>query len=200
MCHIVIRACALSQGSLSTTPQPTWLRVGLRQTFCGFRGHPDIAPEQGGKTTLLPPSHALGGHGRGVISSCSAPRAAARLRCAPAGLAGLIYTAPLGQKNAALRADKFDLGGSVGLRPRIPDPEHGHDKVRTAGGTPAHLAGEDACATWRRRPRLRVRAASRGTTRGPSDFANGPVGASFLGKRAMHGSGGGERLKLVKVA
>jgi hypothetical protein len=32
----------------------------------------------------------------------------------------------------------------------------------TPGGTPGELAGEDACATWRSRPRLRVQAASRG--------------------------------------
>jgi len=61
----------------------------------GGWAHPDTAPEQGRKPTPLPPSHALGAHGRGVSHLCPVPRAAARLRCAPASLALGYYPLPL---------------------------------------------------------------------------------------------------------
>ncbi len=67
--------------------------------------YPDSARERGGKPTPLPPSHALGAHGRGVICFSPLPRAAARPARSGRGLAlGYYLAAPSGLESAALRA------------------------------------------------------------------------------------------------
>jgi len=76
--------------------------------FCW--AHPDTAPERGQKPSPLPPSHALGAHGRGVIPFSTLPRAAARPARSGTGLAlGYYLAAPPGQNRAALRAGRVEL-------------------------------------------------------------------------------------------
>jgi len=72
--------------------------------------HPGTAPERGRRPSPLPPSHALGAHGRGVIPFSTSPRAAARPARSGTGLAlGYYLAAPPGRKDAALRADEAGL-------------------------------------------------------------------------------------------
>jgi hypothetical protein len=79
------------------------------------RAHLHATPEKGRKPTPLPPSHALGAHGRGVIYPCPVPRAAARLRCAPAGLALGYSPLPLrGRKVPRSARAKSDLWAGSG--------------------------------------------------------------------------------------
>jgi len=83
--------------------------------------HPDTAPERGQKPSPLPPSHPAKAGWEGVIRFSTLPRAAARPARSGTGLAlGYYLAAPPGQKRAALRAGRVELGAVSGCaRSRI---------------------------------------------------------------------------------
>ena len=97
---------------LSTNP-PGWRKSEFvfARALGGPGGvHPDTAPERRRRPSPLPPSHALGAHGRGVIRFSTLPRAAARPARSGTGLAlGWYVSAPTGRENAALRAGEVEL-------------------------------------------------------------------------------------------
>jgi hypothetical protein len=84
---IVHRGYTLSTGILAGIDwvdllrRPSWRLEGLRRRRNGAPGRaaagrmPALPPGRDGKPTPLPPSHALGAHGRGVIQLCPLPRA-----------------------------------------------------------------------------------------------------------------------------
>ena len=74
------------------------------------RADPDTAPECGQKPSPLPPSHALGAHGRGVLRFFRFTQGKTRPARSGTGLGlGYYLAAPPGRKDAALRAGRVEL-------------------------------------------------------------------------------------------
>jgi hypothetical protein len=154
--------CLFGAGGFSFTPvfpclpgknKPSIGSIGSIGSFSSLAdaGRPGrfrtLGPSRGREPTPLRPSHALRAHGRGVIYLCPAPRAAARLRCAPAGLALGYYPLPLRGRRVSRSAR---ANSSLGRCPDAP-PRPSPLDTAPSPSYPGRLWTTRPVSTWARR-------------------------------------------------